>query len=489
MPGQVEGGRWKPLHYALRSSTFADQMSTCNDAGACIVKNDSPFPFVGTASVRLLNVMTGASSSMTEHSLSMAAGAGVDAWYCGTGTGGDRAPRAETGVASEVALDPKPTYTLHVGQIPVNRTNYTNPQYFGEANCETECNADKSCVGFTYIGWPANPAGGECFLYDAPHRLMDDAPEADWFQKPGTAPIPAPPAPPPPPPAPPPAKPPPPPLACTGWAEANGWKTAGCDKSGTNCVLVIDVTNSSGARVSHNVLPFVPPKAMTVPQAAVVADVKLVDGRPMVELTTNATALWVVLTTRAIGRFAEGAFLLEKTGPTQVAFEPWDTATDAVAVAMAELKASLRVEHVAQMLVSPPPPPPHLCCPKAFPFGRPPTDMICYNDSRWAAAGAGPCGSWCTHTPGTAPGCGDDRNFLCKNTSCRWAYDDSTCPSLPFTSSVVNTTLGCEQLCTAQGNACVGFTREDTNCYFYQHVSGYFSHDDPGVSWHPKPKV
>ena len=63
-------------------------------------------------------------------------------------------------------------------------------------------------------------------------------------------------------------------------------------------------------------------------------------------------------------------------------------------------------------------PAPHLCCPKAFPFGRPPTDMICYNDSRWAAAGAGPCGSWCTHAPGTAPGCGDDRNFLCKNASC-----------------------------------------------------------------------
>ena len=456
MPGQVEGGRWKPLHYALRSSTFADQMSTCNDAGACIVKNDSPFPFVGKASVRLLNVMTGASSSMmTEHSLSMAAGAGVDAWYCGTGTRGDadRGPRAEADGGSEAASAPKPTYALHVGQIPVNRTNYTNPQYQGEANCETACNADKSCKGFTYIGWPTNPTGGTCYLYDAPHKLMDDAPEADWFQKPGTAPIPAPPAPPPPPPPPPPAKPPPPPLACTGWAEAQGWKTAGCDKSGTNCVLVIDVTNSSGARVSHNVLPFVPPKSMTVPEAAVVANVKLIDGKPTVELATNATALWVVLTTRAIGRFAEGAFLLEKTDqPTQVVFEPWDAAADAVAVAMAELKASLRVEHVAQMLVPPPPPPP------------PPPPLV-------------PCPTaGCT-------GCGSP--------PCHWAYDNNTCPapSLPFTGSAVNTTLGCEQVCAAQGKACIGFTRQATSCYFYQLVSGYFSHDEPGVSWHPKPKV
>ena len=460
MPGQVEGGRWKPLHYALRSSTFADQMSTCNDAGACIVKNDSPFPFVGKASVRLLNVMTGVSSSMTEHSLSLAAGAGVAAWYCGTGTSGDHAPRAEeSDVASEAATSaPKPTYALHVGQIPANRTNYTNPQYTGEANCETKCNADKSCVGFTYIGWPANPTGGTCYLYDAPRKLMDDAPEADWFQKPGTAPIPAPPVPPPPPPpppSPPPAKPPPPPLACTGWAEAKGWKTAGCDKAGTNCVLVIDVRSSSGARVSHNVLPFVPPKAMTVPQATVVvADVKLVDGKPTVELTTNATALWVVLTTRAIGRFAEGAFLLENTDqPTQVAFEPWDAAADAVTAAMTELKASLRVEHVAQMLVPPPPPPP------------PPPPMV-------------PCPTaGCT-------GCGSP--------PCHWAYDNSTCPtpSLPFKGSVVNTTLGCEQLCAAQGKACIGFTREaaTSNCYFYQHVSGHFSHGRPGVSWHPKSK-
>ena len=51
VPGQVEGGRWKPLHYALRSSTFADQMSTCNDAGACIVKNDSVSNFCPCPSV------------------------------------------------------------------------------------------------------------------------------------------------------------------------------------------------------------------------------------------------------------------------------------------------------------------------------------------------------------------------------------------------------------------------------------------------------
>jgi hypothetical protein len=58
---------------------------------------------------------------------------------------------------------------------------------------------------------------------------------------------------------------------------------------------------------------------------------------------------------------------------------------------------------------------------------------------------------------------------------------------------VLNTTLGCERLCTTQGNACIGFTATAaeagaSNCYFYEHVSGYFSHDRPEVSWHPKPQ-
>ena len=121
-----------------------------------------------------------------------------------------------------------------------------------------------------------------------------------------------------------------------------------------------------------------------------VADFKLVGGKPMVELTTNATCLWVVLTTKAIGRFAEGAFLLEKSDqPTQVAFEPWDGATDAVTVAMAELKASLRVEHVAQMLVPPRPP-----APPAPPLAPCP------------AAGCAGCGS----------------------PPCHWAYRNTSCP-------------------------------------------------------------
>ena len=35
--GQVIGGRWKPLHYFLRASVFADVMATCGEGGVCYV--------------------------------------------------------------------------------------------------------------------------------------------------------------------------------------------------------------------------------------------------------------------------------------------------------------------------------------------------------------------------------------------------------------------------------------------------------------------
>ena len=50
---QVIGGRWKPLHYLLKSSIFADVMCACGNYGQCYIKNDAPFAFNGTVSVCL----------------------------------------------------------------------------------------------------------------------------------------------------------------------------------------------------------------------------------------------------------------------------------------------------------------------------------------------------------------------------------------------------------------------------------------------------
>ena len=80
--GQVAGGRWKPIHYALRATVFADQMASCNALGACFVKNDAPIPFNGTVDMRIINAMTGKTVAMSPHLVFMGAGAGVTEWFC-----------------------------------------------------------------------------------------------------------------------------------------------------------------------------------------------------------------------------------------------------------------------------------------------------------------------------------------------------------------------------------------------------------------------
>ena len=70
-----------------------------------------------------------------------------------------------------------------------------------------------------------------------------------------------------------------------------------------------------------------------------------------ITLTTNATALYVVLTTAAAGRFSDTAFLLE-TGQTVVDFLPWwwPDHLDMQSEGMALLNASLRVEPLTENL-------------------------------------------------------------------------------------------------------------------------------------------
>eukprot|EP01043_Picozoa_sp_COSAG02_P022096 COSAG02_NODE_1138_length_14297_cov_4.388537_4_plen_178_part_00 len=67
----------------------------------------------------------------------------------------------------------------------------------------------------------------------------------------------------------------------------------------------------------------------------------------------------------------------------------------------------------------------HCCnirCPAAFPYPDPnPPDslgyayrgVVCYNDSKWITAGAGPCGSWCTRDPKVGAGCGNNSQWMC----------------------------------------------------------------------------
>lgn len=77
-------------------------------------------------------------------------------------------------------------------------------------------------------------------------------------------------------------------------------------------------------------------------------------GEIEIGLSAKATAMYVVLTTLANGRFSDNAFLLE-AGNVSVTFIPWGDAagppgSPALQKTIALLKRSLRVEHLAENL-------------------------------------------------------------------------------------------------------------------------------------------
>jgi hypothetical protein len=452
-------------------------MATCNSAAACFVTNDAPFPFNGSVSARILNVVTGASVNQTSlTAVALPTGPKLSHWFCaqdppsagsghGRGLAGEEVEadddddataatahakqspaggytmvlvssdgfpehghatfnREAAAVTTEadclstclanqttckaVTWLPRPTepcihyqdvegaivkpspscryyrltrdsdapYSVTLA-LPIDRNNFTKTlvgKAASVASCEAACNADPKCLGFSKYnhGAPKGSWRNNCWLYEAVPSLVGNT-EASWHQKPGTKPIPgpkpAPPAPPHPAPRPPPPpgpKPPPPPkpvpypepaqLNCTSWAQTTGWQKVGCNKIGGNCVLLIDVYNSSspsGSPESWSTLSFQPPKHMQLAPANVSWSLEqpAADGsRVPITLTSNATALYVVLTTAAQGRFSDNSLLLEggATGARQVDFLPWDGPMDEAKVAL--LRSTLRVEHLAENL-------------------------------------------------------------------------------------------------------------------------------------------
>lgn len=127
--------------YVIPSDSIYDvlnvhQMSTCNTAGACLIKNDSPFPFKGRWTVRLINVITGASSHLTQKAVALPAGPAVAQWHCATNS------TVTVASATMGRLTATHNYSLHVGQIPVNRGNYTKGSPLvgaSIAKCEQAC--------------------------------------------------------------------------------------------------------------------------------------------------------------------------------------------------------------------------------------------------------------------------------------------------------------------------------------------------------------
>eukprot|EP00117_Sycon_ciliatum_P046191 scpid34575/ scgid33108/ Beta-mannosidase; Lysosomal beta A mannosidase; Mannanase len=79
-PGQVIGGRWKPLHYFYRQSIFTDVTVACGGDGLCYVKNDIAKAFSGTVVISAIAFANAQVTTLESKTLSLATGPGVTEW-------------------------------------------------------------------------------------------------------------------------------------------------------------------------------------------------------------------------------------------------------------------------------------------------------------------------------------------------------------------------------------------------------------------------
>jgi len=90
-PGQVLGGRWKPLHYWMKASIYADVMATCGKKRfpqntkdwVCFVRNDKAgLPFTGSVTLNAYDLMgDGSPSELVKLDVGLKEGPGVMHWF------------------------------------------------------------------------------------------------------------------------------------------------------------------------------------------------------------------------------------------------------------------------------------------------------------------------------------------------------------------------------------------------------------------------
>ena len=127
---------------------------------------------------------------------------------------------------------------------------------------------------------------------------------------------------------------------------------------GSTHLLIAECIDDSGAVLSTNEMLFAPPSQLQLPTAVVsagVAEAPNADGSIDVVVSASATALYVVLTSLAQGRFSDNAFALPP-GTATVRFLPTG------ALDRSLLVSSLRAEHLQANLMP---------APAARPYERP----------------------------------------------------------------------------------------------------------------------
>lgn len=128
---------------------------------------------------------------------------------------------------------------------------------------------------------------------------------------------------------------------CPSWASV--LPSVGCAPDGSDCVVLLALKDAAGALAADNFELLTPPYNMLLPAATVTFSIgaPAADNSVPITITTDKTALFVVLTTLAQGRFSDNAIHI-LPGSTTVEFLPWGP------LELDVLKSSLRLEHIAQ---------------------------------------------------------------------------------------------------------------------------------------------
>jgi hypothetical protein len=80
-PGQVLGGRWKPLQYWYRQSLYADVLVACG-TGSCYVRNDrSMQTFDGTVTVEAVDLLHANATSLYSAKQNVSTGPGITQYF------------------------------------------------------------------------------------------------------------------------------------------------------------------------------------------------------------------------------------------------------------------------------------------------------------------------------------------------------------------------------------------------------------------------
>jgi beta-mannosidase len=120
-PGQVLGGRWKPLHYFYASHLYQDVIAVCGTSeadrgGSCYVKNDrSNIPFKGTLRLDVIKFADQSSKNirrtLLSKDLTLASGPGVIEYFSVDFSSVDRAREV---VSATIMDDERKTVSSHV---------------------------------------------------------------------------------------------------------------------------------------------------------------------------------------------------------------------------------------------------------------------------------------------------------------------------------------------------------------------------------------